>query len=345
MSAAITSFDSVLENRGRWTRTDAYVSAIAFSGPAAAWALGDGTLRVTREGGGGWVSVEAHDGAALALTDDGADGFLSGGDDGRFLRISPDGDTAALAKYGSKWVEHVARFSDGRAQVLACAVGKRLHLLDGAGGALKTLEHPSSVTGIAFDPKGKRVAASHYGGVSLWFVASKSDNPRRLEWKGSHTAVAFSPDNEHVVTAMQEYALHGWRLSDGQHMRMSGYPGKTESLSFTRTGKWLASSGAEAVVMWPFFGGGPMGKAPSELAIGRQGAMCSRVACHPQHDMVAAGYTDGMVVAVDIGTQKVLPMCGPGRGPVTALAWSADGGRLGFGTETGFLGLIDLSKG
>ena len=110
---------------------------------------------------------------------------------------------------------------------------------------------------------------------------AKTDSPRKLEWKGSHTAIAIHPDGDAVVTAMQENALHGWRLSDSQHMRMSGYPAKTESLSFTRNGKWLASSGADAMVLWPFFGGGPMGKAPIELA-GGDGIMCTRVAAHPQ---------------------------------------------------------------
>ena len=103
----------------------------------------------------------------------------------------------------------------------------------------------------------------------------KIDNPRKLEWKGSHTALAIHPDGDAVVTAMQENALHGWRLSDDQHMRMSGYPAKTQSLSFTRNGKWLASSGADAMVLWPFFGGGPMGKAPIEFA-GGDGIVCTR---------------------------------------------------------------------
>ena len=142
---------------------------------------------------------------------------------------------------------------------------------------LKELPHPSTVTGLTFDGSGKRVAASHYNGATLWFVAAKADSPRKLEWKGSHTAIAIHPDGEAVVTAMQENALHGWRLSDGQHMRMSGYPAKTESLSFTRNGKWLATSGADAMVLWPFFGGGPMGKAPIELA-GGDGIICTRVA-------------------------------------------------------------------
>ncbi len=86
-----------------------------------------------------------------------------------------------------------------------------------------------------------------------------------------------------------------------------------------------------------------MGKTPMELA-GGDNVTCSMVACHPQNDVCAAGFSDGMVVVADVTTQRILPICGPGRGPVTALAWSPDGGCLAFGTETGFAALIDLSK-
>ena len=99
-----------------------------------------------------------------------------------------------------------------------------MHLFDGGGQKLKEFVHPSAVTGLAFDAKGKRIGASHYNGATLRFVAAKTDTPRVLEWKGSHTGLAIHPDGDAVVTAMQENALHGWRLSDGQHMRMSGYP-------------------------------------------------------------------------------------------------------------------------
>jgi WD40 repeat protein len=270
-------------------------------------------------------------------------GFVSGGDDGRLVRADADGSVAELATFGMKWVEHVAGFSDGKAGLLACAVGRQVHLFDGAGARLKTLPHPSSVTGLVFDARGKRVATSHYNGASLWFVASKSDNPRLLEWKGSHIGIAISPDGDSVITAMQENALHGWRLSDGQHMRMSGYPAKTRALSFSRGGKWLATSGADAVVLWPFFGGGPMGKTPTELAGGAD-VLCTDVACHPQHEAVAAGFADGIVVLADIGSGRLLPVAGPGRGAVSALAWNADGSRLAFGTESGFAAVVDFSK-
>ncbi len=335
----------LLETRGVWRELGAFVVGAAFDrgGTQAAFALGDGTLRVAALGeAGAWGSVAAHDGAAMAVAADAArTGFVSGGDDGRLVRVAADGAVAELGAFGGKWVEQVASFWDGKAGVVACAAGKVVHLLAASGARLRALEHPSTVTGIAFDGRGKRVAASHYNGVSVWFVNSSSA-ARRLEWKGSHTGVAVHPAAEAVVSAMQENALHGWRLPDGHDMRMSGYPTKPESLGFTRTGKWLASAGADAVVLWPFFGGGPMGKPPLELAQ-KEGVMCTRVACHPTDEVVAAGYSDGSVVLAEIATKRVLPVAGGEGGPVSALAWAPNGGWLGFGTEGGFAGLIDFT--
>jgi hypothetical protein len=338
--------DFLLDTRGTARELGAWVIGAAFSrdGDTCGFALGDGTLRLARPSApqDDWTTAESHPGGAcLALAADGADGFLSGGDDGRLVRTGADGSVQEIAQLGAmKWVEHVATHDSG---LRAASVGKHLHLFDAKGTALKVLTTPTAVGGIAFDAKGKRVAASHYNGSSLWFVQAKEDKPRVLEWKGSHGAIAISPDGTHLVTAMQENALHGWRLEDGQHMRMSGYPGKTRSLSFTARGRWLATSGADSVVIWPFFGGGPMGKAPTELA-GGDGVLCSVVACHPQHEVVAAGFVDGLVVLSEIASGRVVPVAAPGRGAVSALAWNGTGTQLAFGTETGFAGLVDLSR-
>jgi len=338
----------LLESRGVSRDLGAFVVAARFSrdGSAIAFALGDGTVRRVRTADpADWQELPVHDGAALAFAPDaGPSGFVSGGDDGGFRRIAADGSVTDIARFGMKWVEQVASFADpkGKSGLLACSVGKVVHLFDAEGQKLKEFSHPSTVTGLVFDAKGKRIGASHYNGATLWFVAAKTDSPRKLEWKGSHTGIAIHPDGDAVVTAMQETALHGWRLSDGQHMRMSGYPSKSAALSFTRNGKWLASSGADAMVLWPFFGGGPMGKAPLELA-GGDGVLCTQVACHPQQDMVAGGFADGLVVVADVGSSRVLPLAPPEHGPVSALAWSPDGGRLALGTEHGFAAIIDLT--
>jgi WD40 repeat protein len=342
MSQSVAQY--LLESRGTHRTLEAFVVAVCFdrAGSTVAFALGDGTLRlVALAERDTWNTVEAHDGAVLSLAPDASrTGFISGGDDGKFLRIDQ-----ALADFRGKWVEHVASHpgEKGKGALIACTVGKAIHLFSGTGEKLKELPHPSTVTGLTFDARGKRIAASHYNGASLWFVNAKEDSPRRLEWKGSHTAIVIHPEGDAVVTAMQENALHGWRLSDNQHMRMSGYPAKTEALSFTRNGKWLATSGADSMVLWPFFGGGPMGKAPIELA-GGDGVTCTRVAAHPQQEMVAGGFADGLVVLAEVNSSRILPIAPPGQGRVSALAWSPDGSQLAIGTEKGFAAIIDLSK-
>jgi hypothetical protein len=68
------------------------------------------------------------------------------------------------------------------------------------------------------------------------------------------------------------------------------------------------------------------------------------IACHPQQEMVAAGFSDGLVVLADVGTSRVLPVAAPGRGSVSAMGWSGDGSALAFGTEDGFAAVVDLSK-
>ena len=294
---------------------------------------------------GSWTSATVHDGAILDFAlDPTGDGFISSGDDGKVRRFAADGTVTDIASFGGKWVEHVATHAlDKGKGLIAASAGKLVRLFDQSGQMLKELVHPSTVTGLTFDAKGKRVLASHYNGASIWFVAAKTDTPRKLEWKGSHTGIIIHPEGEAIVTAMQENSLHGWKLPDGQHMRMSGYPAKTASLSFTRNGKWMASSGADAMVLWPFFGGGPMGKAPLELA-GGDGIICTQVACNQTSEIVAGGFADGLVVVADITSSRILPVVPPRHGPVSTLAWSQDGTQLAIGTETGFAALVDFTR-
>nr|WP_294916207.1 WD40 repeat domain-containing protein [uncultured Neokomagataea sp.] len=293
-----------------------------------------------------WTVVQPHDGGLCLAADCVANAYLTGGEDGRLVRTLPDG-TMEILHEGRRWIECVAStpthlaFSSGKVMELRQAEGTQ---------TLKTLEHPSTVTGIVFDAKGKRLAASHYNGVSMWFVQAKVDTVRPLEWKGSHIGLAIHPAADALVTSMQENELHGWRLADSHNMRMSGYPKQVRSMSFTRNGRWLATSGADAVVLWPFFGGGPMGKAPTEIAR-LPGLFVSAVAANPKENIVAAGYEDGTVVLAEVSDNgaddgRVLPLCAgqvKARGVVNAVAFTPQGGAVIFGTEDGVVGAVDLS--
>ena len=336
---------TLLDRRGTTRELGAHVVAGCFAAEgSAAFGLGDGSVHLApHDLARDWTRAAVHDGAVMALAADPAGpGFLSAGDDGVLARLDAGGHATTVFSTGGKWIEQLCVFAEPGGGLIACGAGRQAILFDAAGQKLKTLAHPSTVTGLAFDAKGKRLAASHYNGASLWFTASKSDNPRLLEWKGSHTGIALHPAAEAVVTAMQENALHGWRLADGQHMRMTGYPAKPQSLGFTRNGRYLASAGADAIVLWPFFGGGPMGKPPLEIAQ-IENVLCTRVACHPKEEVVAAGYADGSVVMAQIATRKVVIIAEPKGHAVSALAWSADGGRLLFGTEQGLAAVVDLT--
>jgi WD40 repeat protein len=150
-----------------------------------------------------------------------------------------------------------------------------------------------------------------------------------------------SPDGRFLVSTMQENALHGWRLSDSRNMRMTGYPGKTRSISWSPEGHWLATSGADACVVWPFKDkDGPMGKAPRECGV--RPSRVSQVAIHPKALVVAIGYADGLILICRLGDGAEILARPPGDGAITALAWDASGARLLFGLEDGRAGLLTL---
>ena len=72
-------------------------------------------------------------------------------------------------------------------------------------------------------------------------------------------------------------------------------PRKFIRLPFTARGKYLATGGANQVICWPFFNGGPWGKQPMTLG-GADDRLVTRVAPHPRDEIVAAGYEDGMII-------------------------------------------------
>jgi WD40 repeat protein len=263
---------------------------------------------------------------------------LTAGDDGKVVATNAQGETRTLVTDPKRrWIDRVASGPDG---AIAWSIGKAA-FVQTARREEKTLELASSAGGLAFAPKGFRLAVAQYNGVILWFPNAVGAAPERLEWKGSHLDVKFSPDARFVVTAMQEPTLHGWRLSDRKDMRMSGYSAKVRSLDWTADGEALATSGSEQIVLWPFQGkDGPMGKAPRLLA--PCSARVSIVACHPRDDIVSAGYEDGLVLMVRTEDGAEILVKQPAGSPVSALAWDAGGDRIAWGTDDGAAGIVEL---
>ena len=328
-----TNTVSVVE-RTRAVAAGGAIVGAHFLGRSAVFVLGEEAL-VFAEPEGETRRMDVHGGVILASASDGMR-IVSGGDDGKVVTTDL-GSTRVLATDAKhRWIDHVALGPDG---AVAWSAGKTAFA---QAKELRELEAPSTVGGLAFLPKGFRLAIAHYNGASLWFPNAAGAAPERLEWKGSHLGATVSPDGRFLVTTMQEAMLHGWRLVDRQHMRMSGYAARVTSLGWTTGGRWLATSGSNQVILWPFHTkDGPMGKQPRLLAPAEP--KVEVVACHPRQDILAAGYGDGLVLIVRVEDGAEILAKKPGDAPVTALAWSADGTLLGFGTESGEAGVIDLA--
>jgi WD40 repeat protein len=325
---------SVVERTRPVTAGEPVVGA-HFLGDLAAFILGEEALLFAPAAGDA-RRLAIHGGAILASAADGQR-IVTGGDDGKAVVVDAAGRSEVLATDAKhRWIDHVALGPDG---AVAWSAGKQAFVRTPKGEE-RMLELPSTVGGLTFLPKGLRLAIAHYNGASLWFPNAQT-SPETLAWKGSHLGVTVSPDGRFLVTTMQEPTLHGWRIADRKDMRMSGYAARVRSLAWTLGGKWLATSGSNQLILWPFQGkDGPMGKQPRILAPAEANA--EAVASHPRQEAAAVGYADGLVLIVRIEDGAEILARKPAGAPVSALAWSAAGNRLAFGTEDGEAGVIAL---
>ncbi len=315
----------------------AYVTDARFDASGAAvFALGDGAVR--------WESgqrVDAHDGAVLcAAAHPSGDGLVTGGDDGQLV-WSRTGGAQVLAEQKGRWIDVVA--TSAASGLIAFAAGREVRVRDASNPAVdNVLAHERTVAGLAFEPKGRRLAAATYGGALLWYATVRDQKPHQLKWAGSHIAVAFSPDGKFLISSMQENQLHGWRLADGKDMRMGGYPSKVKAMAFLDKGRLLATAGAAGLVIWPFGGAeGPMGKEAAEIGYDET-ALVTRVAVLAGGSRVAAGLDDGRVWTADLDGGAVRFVKAEKGPPVSALALSTEGRRIAWGDEAGGAGVAEV---
>ena len=90
---------------------------------------------------------------------------------------------------------------------------------------LRTFEAPSTVGGLAFLPKGFRLAIAHYNGATLWFPNAPQAQPEKLEWKGSHLGVTVQsrrPLPGHHHAGADAARLAAGRRQAHAHVRLCG---------------------------------------------------------------------------------------------------------------------------
>ena len=317
---------------------DAYVSAALFDRAGrAAFALGDGAVRFET---GETVGAHPNGACLAACLPPTGEGILTGGDDGRVVLSTPAG-AQEIAKVPGRWIDAIAASPESK--LIAFSAGRELHVRDMADPSFaRVFAHEKSVADIAFDPKGRRLAAATYGGIWLWYARIADQKPTILKWAGSHIATIFSPDGKFLISAMQENQLHGWRVADEKNMRMGGYPSKVRSLACMSKGMLMATSGANGAVCWPFAGAtGPMGKQAVEIGYD-EAALTTRIAAVGDKSWLAAGLDDGRVWAADVTSERHIPLKAEKGAAITALALSPDAKRVAWGDEDGNAGVAEI---
>ncbi len=320
---------------------DAPATGCGFAGKAFAVADGDGHVHVC-DFSGQIASRKVHAGAVLCMASDEKTGMIAtGGDDGKVVRVYADAEPEVVHS-GTKWIDAMAASPRGH---LGWAAGKTVFFLAKGAATSVPVATPSTVSALAFSPDGKWLGAAVYGGAMLISVADPAKT-QMLTWQGAHQAIGFSPDGRFCVTSMLENALHVWRIDkpEEKHGRMGGYPSKPLSFAWTADGRFMATAGAEVLVLWPFSGpDGPIGQNAGVFSA-EGTALLRTVATRPASQQMAVGYADGSVMLFDRKAQMFLPVAPADGGPVTGLGFSADGRMLGFIRENGAIGLAEPGK-
>src|SRR6266545_3049707 len=135
------------------------------------------------------------------------------------VAFSPDGKTVVVSAS-----RHIA----------FCDIGKTEPRL--------LLEHPDSISGLAFAPDGKLLAVCGSATTVSLLNPATGKEVRRLQ---GHTkavlAAAFSPDGKRLATTSEDFTCRMWNVADGkQRGQMNTNKLRAPLLAWSPNGKWLA---------------------------------------------------------------------------------------------------------
>jgi hypothetical protein len=279
--------------------------------------------------------------APLRIAAFGPSGFIAGTACGRLVRVSPTGFLLPVAADADGPIEAIAGRADGSVLV-ACGGAVTRHALDGAP-AQRFFEIGTATTALAVARDGRRIAAATATGLTLWDAETPAAAARTVDLAGVDR-LSWSPDGARLAAAL---ASGGIALVDGETGAVvahhADYPAPGRSLSWSRDGRRLVTSGAFRVVAWPVEDGGDAAGDQRSIETGRASLVAvSAVDVRADRQLVAAGNEIGMVVVSEIGRRDELLVKGPGDGTVHDLRWSHDGRHLAFGTSAGMAALVEF---
>ncbi|MEL6896694.1 MAG: WD40 repeat domain-containing protein [Planctomycetota bacterium] len=257
--------------------------------------------------------------------------IASGGQDG-LVKVwdGASGQEIWEMEAGNSWVSKTL-FSPRR-KVLATAAGKHLKLWNDEYDAIyESSDHASTIADIGWNPTGPGIAAVANLGLTL-HLTKANDRPKKIQWKGSSLALRWSPEGKFIATGEQDATVHYYFVGSNRDVEIRGYSTKVQHMSWDVSGRWLATGGGPAAVVWDCSGAGPMGRQPIQLEI--RSSKLTQLAFQPDGNLLATSDADGFLFLWEPDRHDEIIGGVQLAAPASCLRW-VNGDRLAAGQEDG----------
>lgn len=256
-------------------------------------------------------------------------------------KLDPRTEAKSLLSGHKKWASCLTYSPDGTIIVTGNEDG--VHLWDAITGQHKATYkgHTSIVSSVALSPDSITIVGGSVDRkVHFWKAETGQYNRHHIE---NHihasilanrpkksllefvTSAIYSPDGTIIASAINEYSIHLWNASTGQHINsLIGHTDFIHSIAFSPDGNTIASASSDKTVrLWDVI----TGKQKSTL-VGHTDKVYS-VAFSPDGKTIATGawYKDSKVRLWDVITGSPITVLG-NHELVLAIAYSPDGSTL-----------------
>lgn len=185
------------------------------------------------------------------------------------------------------------------------------------------------------------------------------DSTQQLQWHGFPIKMAWQPTGEHIAMGDEE-AIHFWEVETGMHQPLFGYDSKVSKFSWSFDGRFLAINNKENLVIWDCCTqnptneelfplaflvsqkrmAGPKGTAPILLKQ-HKGEITSLV-FQKNGELLASGDDKGEVHIWNVQNSKIPLESISLDNPVSKIAWSPEGQRIGIGGTEGMVSIFNF---